>query len=72
MSYSLYLLHVPIQGRIINLGSRFIHPESLGFLLLQILGWGGAILVSYWFYRTIEKPVNDWRYRQPAIKPQKV
>jgi peptidoglycan/LPS O-acetylase OafA/YrhL len=71
MSYSLYLLHVPIQGRIINLGSRFIHPESISFLLLQMLGWGAAIAASYWFYRTVEKPLNQWRYRQRSVSYQK-
>lgn len=64
MSYSLYLLHVPLQGRVINLGLRFIPIESLLILPLQILGWGVAIIASYFFYRLVEKPLNDWRHRQ--------
>ena len=64
MSYSLYLLHVPLQGRVINLGLRFIPTESIIFLLLQILGWSVAIIGSYRFYQLVEKPLNDWRHRQ--------
>lgn len=49
MSYSLYLIHVPIQGRVINLGSRFIPADSVVFLILQILGWIVAFSASYIF-----------------------
>ncbi|HEY9632649.1 MAG TPA: acyltransferase [Coleofasciculaceae cyanobacterium] len=64
MSYSLYLIHVPFQGRVISLGGRFIPYQSPMILLLQGLGWGVAIFVSYLFYRLVEKPLNDWRHRQ--------
>jgi peptidoglycan/LPS O-acetylase OafA/YrhL len=69
MSYSLYLLHVPFQGRVINLGSRFIPLDSPMMLLLQILGWAVAISVSFMFYRLIEKPLNDWRHQRTITKP---
>lgn len=64
ISYSLYLLHVPFQGRVINLGLRFIPDDSLLILPLQILGWGVAILGSCIFYRLVEKPLEDWRHSQ--------
>jgi peptidoglycan/LPS O-acetylase OafA/YrhL len=64
ISYSLYLLHVPFQGRVINLGGRFIQYESPMVLLLQMIGWSVAIFGSYLFYRLVEKPLNDWRHRQ--------
>ncbi|WNZ27311.1 acyltransferase [Leptolyngbya sp. NK1-12] len=67
MSYSLYLLHVPLQGRVINLGSRFISEEDPLFLLLQVLGWAVAIIGSCLFYRFVEKPINDWRYRRRSV-----
>ena len=63
MSYALYLLHVPFQGRVINLGNRFVSTDSLGYLLLQILGWLVAIAISYIFYTIAEKPLNNWRYQ---------
>lgn len=62
-SYSLYLLHVPILSKIINLGSRFISSESLAYLLLQLSGWIIAITVSFVFYHLVEKPLNNWRYK---------
>jgi peptidoglycan/LPS O-acetylase OafA/YrhL len=67
MSYSLYLLHVPLQGRIINLSSRFIFVESLLMIPLQILGWTVAIAGSYLFYRIAEKPLNEWRQHQNKL-----
>ncbi|MEM7554059.1 MAG: acyltransferase [Cyanobacteria bacterium P01_A01_bin.84] len=64
MSYSLYLLHVPFQARIITLGSKFISEKSFLFLLLQICGWIVCLLISYIFYKLIENPINQWRKRQ--------
>ena len=69
MSYSLYLLHVPFQGRVINLGTRFINLDSLGYLFLQILGWILAIAISYIFYTVVEKPLNKWRYKIISYNP---
>ncbi len=69
MSYSLYLLHVPFQGRIINLGSKFIPLDNPMILLLQILGWAVAISVSFMFYLLVEKPLNDWRHPRTVTKP---
>lgn len=63
MSYSLYLLHVPVEGRVINLGSRFISIESPIMLILQMLGWLVAIAVSFIFYQLVEKPLDDWRHQ---------
>ncbi len=64
MSYSLYLLHIPFQGRVISLGSRIIADDSLMILPLHILGWLVAITASYLFYRLVEQPLNDWRHQQ--------
>ncbi len=64
MSYSLYLLHTPFQGKVIYLGLKFISIDSRMMLCLQLFGWIVAILVSYIFYLLVEKPLNDWRYRQ--------
>ncbi|MBC7879699.1 MAG: acyltransferase [Anaerolineae bacterium] len=62
MSYSLYLLHVPILGRVINLGNRYIELKSPYYLLLHLVGWLITISVCYVFYRVVEKPFQDWRY----------
>lgn len=59
ISYSLYLVHVPIGGRVINLAGRFAHT-----LPSQICVVFGALIVSivtsylmYWF---IERPAQMW------------
>jgi peptidoglycan/LPS O-acetylase OafA/YrhL len=55
---------------VINLGVRFIPYESPMFLLLQVLGLGVAIITGYLFYWLVEKPLNDWRYRQrKSVEP---
>jgi peptidoglycan/LPS O-acetylase OafA/YrhL len=64
MSYSLYLIHVPFQENVINLGLRFIPINSPLMLPLQILGWIVAITVAYIFYRLIEKPLCDRRHQR--------
>ncbi len=63
MSYSLYLLHIPLQSKIVNLSIKFVNPDSLLTLPVQILGWMIAISGSYIFFCTVEKPLNDWRQR---------
>ncbi|MBF2009160.1 MAG: acyltransferase [Chlorogloeopsis fritschii C42_A2020_084] len=67
MSYSLYLLHVPLQGRVINLGLTFIPTNGLLVLPLQVLGWAVALGGSYLFYRCVEKPLNNWRRSQRLL-----
>lgn len=72
ISYSLYLLHVPIGGRVINLGIRI--PYSLFwrlvFLLLAVVVSIGASLL---FSRWIERPAQRWsssiKYRREPGQP---
>ena len=69
ISYSLYLVHIPIGSRFINLGTRFADtlPERL-----VILGSSTVITIwtSYLCYRWIERPAQRWssaiRYRHAA------
>lgn len=68
MSYSLYLIHVPLQVRVLVLGLKFIPIDSPLFLLVQIMGWAAAIAGAYIFYQLVEKPINDWRYQRKKIK----
>jgi peptidoglycan/LPS O-acetylase OafA/YrhL len=66
ISYALYLIHVPFQAKIINLGLKFIPSDSLMILPLQMFGWAVAITASYFFYRLVEKPINNWRYQRKS------
>jgi len=67
ISYSLYLVHLPIGGRIVNLGLRFVH-SPLGRIGLLLSAAAGSILTAWLFYRLIERPAQRWskalRYRR--------
>jgi len=55
ISYSVYLLHVPIGGKIVNLGTRFAHstPAQIAVLAAAV---AGTMLASIVFYRYVELP----------------
>ncbi|RYY70631.1 MAG: acyltransferase [Chitinophagaceae bacterium] len=55
ISYSLYLIHVPVGGKVINLGIRFVSNELSKYLLL-LLGLAVSIGFAYLFYRFVELP----------------
>jgi peptidoglycan/LPS O-acetylase OafA/YrhL len=55
LSYSLYLLHVPIGGKIMNLGGRFAHGTPASALLLAA-AVGASIAAAAVFYRFVELP----------------
>jgi peptidoglycan/LPS O-acetylase OafA/YrhL len=58
ISYSLYLVHVPIGGRVVNFGKRYIESQS-GEAILSIAGVLVSILTAYVFYRLIEMPTQE-------------
>ncbi|MEO6725173.1 MAG: acyltransferase [Blastocatellia bacterium] len=62
ISYSLYLIHVPIGGRVINLGMRLTHtlPSQLGVLAVALTVSIGA---AYLLYRFVERPAQEWSSR---------
>jgi len=55
ISYSLYLTHVLIGGRIVNLGRRFVYG-SVEELSLSILALAVSIICAQIFYALFEKP----------------
>lgn len=55
ISFSLYLLHVPIGGKIVNLGRRWLtSPEE--HLLLSLVALGASLLAATIFWRLVELP----------------
>ena len=70
ISYSLYLLHFPIGGRVVNIGLRFAHS-----LLTQVGVVVGALAASllgaYACYLLVEKPAQSWSasFRYPIRAP---
>lgn len=55
ISYSLYLLHVPIGGKIMNFGGRFAHGTPAVAVLLAA-AMGASIAAAAVFYRLVELP----------------
>jgi peptidoglycan/LPS O-acetylase OafA/YrhL len=55
ISFSLYLTHTTIGGKIINLGLRFVNSTGERYLLF-VLALCVSIVFAYLFYRLIEKP----------------
>jgi peptidoglycan/LPS O-acetylase OafA/YrhL len=59
ISYSLYLVHVPIDGRVVNLGSRFVETplQELG---LSVLALAVSLFAAWLFHIAIERPSLKW------------
>jgi peptidoglycan/LPS O-acetylase OafA/YrhL len=55
ISYSLYLIHVPIGGRIINLSASFVQSPFLRECIV-FASFITCIIASSFFYRFFEKP----------------
>jgi peptidoglycan/LPS O-acetylase OafA/YrhL len=67
ISYSLYLLHVPIGGRVINLSLRFVTTMS-GKVLVLALAVATTIAAAWLLHKYVERPAQQWssaiRYRK--------
>lgn len=57
ISYSLYLLHVPIGGRVVNIGKRFTSGD-LGELAFSAAALGVSIACAWLFYLYVERPAH--------------
>lgn len=55
LSYSLYLLHGPVGGRVVNLGARYAQT-SLAQLAVAVVALGVSIAAAYALHRLIERP----------------
>ncbi len=55
ISFSLYLLHVPVGGRVINLGGRYANTEWKVWTVL-LLALAVTLFVSWVFYKLVEYP----------------
>jgi peptidoglycan/LPS O-acetylase OafA/YrhL len=53
ISYSLYLLHVPVGGRVINLGLRFVASGSSGVFAVIGVGIALSIVLSAVYWRML-------------------
>jgi peptidoglycan/LPS O-acetylase OafA/YrhL len=55
VSYSLYLTHVPIGGRVVNLGRRFV-DNPVQELLLSLVALAICLVFATVFWRLVERP----------------
>ncbi|MEZ4801900.1 MAG: acyltransferase [Gelidibacter sp.] len=62
ISYSLYLLHIPIGGRVINIGRRFDLNFQLKLAII-LMAFVVSIFAAWIFYICIEKPSHKWSRR---------
>lgn len=76
VSYSLYLLHVPFGGRVVNLGARVARDSLPLQLAVLAAAVGVSLAVSWALYRWVERPAQRWssaiRYRRtapPVLEP---
>jgi len=58
ISYSLYLVHIPIGGRIINICETLIQNEQIRSIFVFI-ALAVSVISAWIFYRLIEKPSMD-------------
>jgi peptidoglycan/LPS O-acetylase OafA/YrhL len=70
ISYSLYLMHVPVGGKIVDLGTRFRHGQFLPSLFL-IAATAGSIFAAWVLYRIVELPAQRLSSRISYIKSEK-
>ena len=62
ISYSLYLVHVPIGGRVINMSLKF--PVSpTGKVGVCIAAFLVSVAAAHLFYRLVKRPARSWAAR---------
>jgi peptidoglycan/LPS O-acetylase OafA/YrhL len=61
MSYSLYLIHVPVASPINNLLARFIPAHSPVYLVSILLAIVASVVAAALFFAYVETPVENWR-----------
>ncbi len=59
VSFSLYLVHTAIGGRVMNLAERFAH-KSWHYALAMILAMGLSTLIAWFCYRWLEIPSHRY------------
>ena len=72
MSYSLYLIHIPLGLRPVSLGARWLSLDGPEMWILQLAGWANSIVVMILFYRWCETPAERWRranHRRSTVIP---
>jgi peptidoglycan/LPS O-acetylase OafA/YrhL len=69
ISYSLYLVHVPVGGRVVNLLGRFVSASSVSFLWVQVAAWCASLAAGWLFFKYCERPLERLRHRYTRGAP---
>jgi len=56
ISYSLYLTHVPVAGRIVNLSRRFGASEAAWWPAVVLVAAAASLVFAYAFHLVFERP----------------
>lgn len=67
ISYSLYLVHVPVGGRVINLSINFVQAVEARYIVL-LMAVSVSCVFAYVFYRLFERPALRLSWRIGAGK----
>lgn len=68
ISFSLYLVHVPVGGRVVNLGRRYVESQA-GEAVLSLTALLVSLAAAYIFYLMIEKPSQGLAARLKYLRP---
>ena len=62
ISYSLYLIHIPVGQRVVNLGLRYTHSYYAELMLL-VAAIATSLAAACLLYQLVEKPARRWSSR---------
>jgi peptidoglycan/LPS O-acetylase OafA/YrhL len=71
ISYSLYLIHVPVGGRLVNAIVRF-SPGPVLTAGLTVAIFGACVIAAHVFYVSVEKPAKDVAHRLRIARRQRI
>ena len=66
LSYPLFLLHVPVASRVLNLGRRFVRSDSLAFGGVIAAALALSVAVAWAVERWVDQPLQTLAKPQPA------
>jgi peptidoglycan/LPS O-acetylase OafA/YrhL len=62
LSYSLYLMHVPVGGRVVNLGMRYVRNDLDRWCVLS-LAFAASFAAAWLLWITVERSALKWSSR---------
>ena len=59
ISYSFYLVHIPVGGRVMNLGKRLALSSGENMVVL-LIAFCASVIVAYLMHKLVEVPAQKW------------